>query len=281
MNDTINIELQKLQQELSLLDSAVKQINKAAEISGNVVASGKIVQEKYSEQLAKILQLYSEYLNKSYRHTEDNVKKLVEFFQEKVKDEERVLEKYTELSIKTEDLTHEYIKKAIDNNQLTLNEIVKENRSKVDEQQKNLQKFYDEIEVRLTEVLNSHKDKVNKIDELLSGYLELAQSTAALSTELHNVDFPKRLDEIQNSEKINNLNIEKINVLVSDIRKNQSDNNIKLEKLIKEETNLLLLAKVKRLESKISRTNAMIWILLLLNLGIIAAFLYAFKDLIM
>jgi len=293
MKDKINTELQKLQEELSVLDSAAKQIQRAGEISETVVTSAKEVQGKYTEQLDKLLQLYSEYLNKTYRHTEESIKKLYEFFQEKIKDEENILEKYTELTIKTEDLTHEYLKKTVTENKNILDEITKNSVNQVEKQQQKLEEFYNqthakltgyytETESKLTEVLVSHNDKINKVDELLAGYLELAQSTASLTQVLENVDFPKRLDELNVSIQKNKESVEKINYIVSAINKLQTENSQKLQKIDADTTTANILKIVENQTKGLKSTKRLTLVILIFNIiawgGLAFIFLYFFPD---
>lgn len=266
MKDLINNELQKLQEELSVLDSAAKQIQKAGQISETIVESAKEVQVKYTEQLDKLLQLYSEYLNKTYRHTEESIKKLFEFFQEKIKDEEVILEKYTDLTIKTEDLTHEYLKKVVDENKQILDEITRKSTEHVENQRTKLDEYYTQTEAQLLKVLESHNDKINKVDELLTGYLELAQSTAALTQVLDSVDFPKRLDDINISIQKNKESTEKINYIVSAINKQQADNMQVLQKISTDTTNASILKIVEIQEKKLKSTNRLLWVLLIMSI---------------
>jgi hypothetical protein len=280
MKDKINSELQKLQEELSTLDSAAKQIKKAGEVSEIVVLGAKEIQVKYSEQLDKILQLYSEYLNKSYRHSEENVKKLYEFIQEKIKDEESILEKYTELTIKTEDLTHEYIKKVVSENKATLDAVANGAKEQIESQKILLEEYFKSSEANLNGVLSAHKEEISKVDELLTGYLELAQSTASLTQVLDSVDFPKKLEDIsalisnnkdtldKNKEALdkNKEGIDKNNYIISAINKLQGENGQKLQQLIDNKTNSFILKIVENQQKKVKSTNRIAWIILILNL---------------
>ena len=124
-NDKINIELVKLQDELNALDAAVKHIEKAGEISNDVLAAIDKIQNKYNETLT--------YLNEQFEnHLKDTT--------EKTKDE-------------------------------------------------------------IKEVSNSHKQQIDDIQKLLDNYLELAEATARLPKEIEKVDFPARLDRIDDEIK--------------------------------------------------------------------------------
>ncbi len=275
MEENINKELRKLQDELSLLDSAVKHITRVGDLTEGTVTNIRAIQEKYAEQLNKIIALYSEYLNKTYRHSEENVRKLYELFQEKVRDEERVLEKYTELSLRTEDLTHEYLKGAIDNHRSILNQIGDENKKQVDIHQQSLKIFADKITERINASLLSNEEKLHKIDELLNSYLELAQATATLKKELNSIDFEAQLNQITTKQAETNETLNKMIHLLSEIRKNQIDNNTILDSVLKNETNLLILQKVKSIQSKNSRTNFFVIILTILNALIFAMLFFS------
>lgn len=316
MKDKINNELQKLQEELTVLESAAKQIRTASEVSETVVNEAKKIHESYTEQLDKILQLYSEYLNKSYRHSEDNVKKVYEYIQEKIKDEESILEKYTQLTIKTEDLTHEYIKKVIEENKATFDSFAKDAKEKIETQQKKIDVYFQDSGKNLNKLLEAHNNEISKVEQLLNSYLELAQATATLTQVLESVDFPKHLDkinknvenlstQISNNKDIlekqisenkiliekqkdsiakNKEGIDKNNFIASAINKTQGENSAKIQQLLDDKTSETILSKVESQNSKIGTNKLFIIILLIINIlgwgGMAFVFFYYFADLL-
>lgn len=125
LNDKINIELVKLQDELGALDAAVKHIEKAGEISRDVIEAIQKVQERYDEALKNIEQKYDQYLEKSAEYTKGEIEELAK----------------------------------------------------------------------------SHRKQIEEVQQLLDNYLDLAEATAKLPEEINKIDFPVRLDRMEESIK--------------------------------------------------------------------------------
>lgn len=76
MNEQINTELARLQDQLQSLDRAVQHIKKAETVSNQAVNAAKQVQKEFGEQLKQVLFHYHEFLKKITAHTEDNINAL-------------------------------------------------------------------------------------------------------------------------------------------------------------------------------------------------------------
>lgn len=61
MKDQVHKDLAKLQGELSRLDSAVKHIEDAKELTKQITSNGQNLHEKYSDQLKEVKELTSKY----------------------------------------------------------------------------------------------------------------------------------------------------------------------------------------------------------------------------
>jgi len=166
MNENILAELTKLQDELGMLDSAVKQIDKAAQISSEVVNAIKTVETKYAEHLDQILSQYSEYLNSTYKHVEENINVLLTSHKNQL----------------------EQLSKNISDLQISINEKQNENNSLVQQSQSKAEQTVGD----LSAAMNS---QIQDINSVLNSYLELAKSTSLLSDKIENVDFPSRFDK--------------------------------------------------------------------------------------
>lgn len=128
LDDKINIELVKLQDELGTLDMAVKHIDKAGKISNDVLEAISRVQKRYEELLGEVGGKYTQFLE----NAEGKMKSQVD-----------------RLSV-------------------------------------------------------SHQKQIDDVQSLLDNYLDLAESTAKLPEEIEKIDFPVRLDRMEDS--IKNLN---------------------------------------------------------------------------
>jgi len=272
MNEQINTELLKLQEELGTLDTAVSEIAKAGKISENLINSTKNIHESYQEQLNKIQSLYSEFLNKTYSHTEKNISKIFNHFQDKIREEEKILEKYTELSIQTEDLTHEYLRNNFSENKKQILELIKDADKNFEGQRNIIDLHAKSIDKKISEVIKSHEDRLDEEEKILANYMELAQLTAQLTEHLKSIDFPERLDKIKKTtddiEKRQKLNEEKINNLSNDKTTQQILE--KVEKLVKENKFSEILDDSKKQKKRSKTTNLLLTIVLIFNTLIFA-----------
>ncbi len=105
MKEKINKELGRLQDDLMALENAVKQIEKAGEISTTVVDAAKSIQEKFAEHLQEVMFSFNDFLSKSKAHTEDNISELTRSHLKQIEEFNNVLDEYEQLSKQTRVLT--------------------------------------------------------------------------------------------------------------------------------------------------------------------------------
>ncbi len=244
MKEHINTELLKLQEELGTLNTAVQEISKAGKVSEDLINSTQHIHLSYQDQLNKIQKLYSEFLNKTYNHTEKNISKIFTHFKEKIREEEKILEKYTELSLQTEDLTHEYLKTNFNENKKQILGLISDADKNFEGQKTIIELYAKSVENQITKVVESHKERLDEEEKILSNYLELAQLTAELTEQLRQIDFPKRLDFIEKYQKMGHDVIEELN------------NN---------KTNDMILELVQKQNKKLKKTNLFLTVFFVLN----------------
>lgn len=107
MEEQINHELTKLQEELNLLDSAVKQIEKAGAISNNVIEAIQGIQEQYGKHLQKITNKYEDYLEKSLLNTDEKLDEIGVSHKEQIAEVQKLMDTYLELAEATARLPEE------------------------------------------------------------------------------------------------------------------------------------------------------------------------------
>jgi valyl-tRNA synthetase len=98
MDDQINLELVKLQEELNLLDAAVKQIEKAGTISTAVVNAVKEIQDRYSAHLDAVIQKIDDHLANSSQYTNDKIKELADAHNLEIENIKKLLANYEQLA---------------------------------------------------------------------------------------------------------------------------------------------------------------------------------------
>ncbi len=76
--ELINKGLASLQDELQQLDSAVKQIDRAGVIAGNVVSGVKEIQDRFANYMQEVLVYYNNYLSNTSNVVNDNLKELTQ-----------------------------------------------------------------------------------------------------------------------------------------------------------------------------------------------------------
>lgn len=161
MDDKINKELIKIQDELSTLDNAVAQIDKAGTTATELIKTVREVQGKYSSHLEFIQKKVDELLDKSGKNAEEKLEEIRKIFV---------------------DYHNETIKSQQSNNNL-IESTIKKN----DEQ--------------ISALTSKHSQQVSDVSNLMESYMDLAKSTATLNQEIQEVDFPTRLQNLENAAK--------------------------------------------------------------------------------
>ncbi len=170
MNDLINKELIKIQDELSALDNAVNQIEKAGTTANEVIKAIREVQAKYQSHLDYIKKKTDEVLSGSEKNTQEKLEEITAFFKNQAEEIRKIFAEYHVETIKTQQA----------NNTLLENTIKKN-----DEQ--------------ITDLTTKHGKQVANINKLMDSYMDLAKSTATLNQAIQEVDFPVRLKNLENA----------------------------------------------------------------------------------
>lgn len=100
MNEKLNQELVKLQDELFTLSKAVEHISKAEKIASTVLSSSEEIQKQFAKRLDEIVFHYTDYLEKTKAYAEDNISELTQSHLELTTDTRKMLDEYTTLGDK-------------------------------------------------------------------------------------------------------------------------------------------------------------------------------------
>lgn len=161
MNDKINKELIKIQDELSTLDNAVLQIDKAGITAAELIKTIREVQGKYSNHLEFVQNKVDELLDKSGKNAEQKLEEIRKIFVD-----------YHNETIKRQQSNNDLIELTIKRNDQQVNAIT-----------------------------SKHEQQVKDVSKLMNGYMDLAKSSATLNQEIQEVDFPTRLQNLENAAK--------------------------------------------------------------------------------
>ncbi len=180
MNDKINKELIKIQDELSTLDTAVAQIDKAGTTATEVIKTIREVQGKYSNHLEFVQNRVDELLEKSEKNANDKLEEISENYKNRAEEIRKIFTDYHNETVKS---------------QQTNNDLIESTIKKNDEQ--------------ITALTSKHGQQVNDVRKLMDGYMDLAKSSATLNQEIQEVDFPTRLQNLENAAKqLNNVQVQ-------------------------------------------------------------------------
>ncbi len=172
VNEKINKELIKIQDELTAFDSAVKQISKAESVAEDVVKSIKGLQAKYNSHLDTVTKEVSKLINDTNAKNGKLAEDLSNKYTKQLEDVSGIFEQYHKQTVSTQNKNNDLIKRTL---------------SKTDSQ--------------IYQISSSHNKQIEEVQELLRNYLDLAQSTATLTEEVQQINFPKRLGNIENAAK--------------------------------------------------------------------------------
>jgi len=172
MNEKINNELVKIQDELSALDNAVKQIEKAESVASSVIKTINELQGKYSNHLEFIKKQVDGILGQTTDKADTLVKDLSDKYTKQLEEVSEIFEDYHKKTVATQNQNNDLIKRTLD---------------KTDSQ--------------IYQISSSHNKQIEEVHGILSNYLELAQSTARLTEEVQQINFPKRLGNLEGAAK--------------------------------------------------------------------------------
>jgi hypothetical protein len=170
MNDKINNELIKIQDELIALEGAAKQIEKAESVANAVISSIRELQGKYTNHLDYIQKQVGDLFSSTGVQAETFIKDLTEKYTRQLEEVSSIFEEYHKQTVLAQSQNNDLIKKSIENTDSQINQISL-----------------------------SHNKQIEEVEGLLKNYLELAKSTSALSDLVQKIDFPKRLGNIENA----------------------------------------------------------------------------------
>ena len=287
MIEVINKELLKLQNELGKFQEAVKAIKKSNESSDNLIESMKQLQESFKGQLEKIEKLFSDYMNKTYRHSEEKVNQIYDGFAQRVEKEEQTLSRISQLAEQNENLLTDTLKKISDSHKTSVQEYTNKSIDLLNEQQDYLKLKIEEMKKNISSLIDEHNNHLKKQEKVLDNYIDLAGATAELSKFLKTVDFPSRLDKINKNidlvhsenkttnQKIDN-NFDKLNEIKKDTDKLVDDKKTqeileKVTKIVMDNRLDLISQQVTKNSKKISSTR--FWTIMIF---IISFLFYAF-----
>ncbi len=281
MIEQINIELLKLQDELNKLKSASEQIAQAGKLSSEVIEMGQTLNEKYRDYLKKVQDLVSDYLNKTYKHTEENLTKLFYSFQQRIEEEEEILKKFSNLSAQSEDLFKQVVNSILEENKKQTDKLVKQITKALDDQKKLLDQYAQKTHQSVEQLTTEHKKKLEVEQQILNSYLDLAEKTAKLTKVIENINFPKRLDTLDT--KLDALNKKQDSYFDDIIKTQNKSSDALLDKLETVLTNQEeMYAMIEKNRKKINGNKVLLWIIFIINLAFYAAaitgFLRIFTD---
>lgn len=201
MNDLINKELIKIQDELSALDNAVNQIEKAGTTANEVIKAIREVQSKYQSHLDYVRKKVDELLSSSEKNTQNKLEEITTHFKNQAEEIRKIFAEYHVETIKTQQA----------NNTLLENTIKKN-------------------DVQITDLATKHGKQLANISKLMDSYMDLAKSTATLNQEIQEIDFHTRLQNLENAA----IQLNKVQVqLGTDIKTIDETQNEVLKKLKK------------------------------------------------
>ncbi len=249
MIEQINQELLKLQDELNKFNGAVGHIAKAGELSDNLIESSKSLQKSFSEHMGKIEVLFSEYMNKTYSHTEEKINNIFAAFKDRMQQEENSIEKFSQLTTQNEKLSQQTLSKISEQNTKLIEQFVKEAQATLEEEKDYAKLQIENINIELKKITDEHREKLQKEQQVLDNYVELASATAELSKHLKSVNFPKRLDTIAKSVELTNNNIINANEKIEKLEENDDKLISNTQKLIDDKTALEIFSAVRTIQN--------------------------------
>lgn len=182
MNETINKELENLQNELATLDTAVKQISKAEKLSSEIVKAIESLNKKYQESFDKIFAETQKLFEKNSTENEKKITVLITDYQRRTQESKAIFDK-----IQTENTT-----------------IAQTNAAEIEN------------------LIESHKIQLQKVDSMLESYIELAESTSKLADKIDNIYFEQQFNKLSANLSEINIEVRTVKEIATDTVKKET-----------------------------------------------------------
>jgi hypothetical protein len=170
MNDKINNELIKIQDELIALESAAKQIEKAELVAKEVISSIKELQGKYTNHLDFVQKQIHQLMDQTGSQTEQLVNDLMQKHTNQLESISKIFEEFHNKTVQTQEQNYELVKNS-----------------------------FNKTDSQIQELASSHQKQIEEISQLLKNYSELIKSSEILTEAINRIDFPKRLGNLENA----------------------------------------------------------------------------------
>jgi len=239
----LHTALFELEKNLQDLSSAKQQIDEIKKISSDVVSAISNIQEKYSKHLANIEETHNLNL--------ENYKKVIDAFVSNLENEFNnivLLSKENITAAKNE------FSQLITNQKEEINkyhlELISSTKDLINHSIENLNKSTESHDA-----LFNNQDK--KIRQHLNSYQGLIDKVAKLLDYIDKIDFPSRLDKIDNTISSINIGLQNLQGIVNDIQREQPHRFEQIEKLVNEKINW-----IQKKQEKLAKRNRLFFIIL-------------------
>lgn len=182
MNETINKELENLQNELATLDTAVKQISKAEKLSTEIVKAIEGLNKKYQESFDKIFAETQKLFEKNNSENEKKITVLITDYQKRTQESKAIFDK-----IHSENTN-----------------IAQTNAAEIEK------------------LIEWHNDQLQKVDSMLESYIELAESTSKLADKLDNIFFEEQFNKLAANLSEINIEVRTVKEIANDTVKKET-----------------------------------------------------------
>lgn len=201
-NKELHSALFDLEKELNSLKSAKQQIEEVISIGSNVVKSFEGISDSYSKHLSGL---------------KDDYQTKLELLKSTV---EEIKDKHSSFSEELKDLSSDFIKKQSETNEVNQNNLVSSTKTLIDE-------LINSLNNSISSTTEVYQNQNQKINEQLDFYNSFVSKVEQLTTIIGNVDFPNRLDKLDNTVSAINIGIQnnqaKLDELNSSVRKELSE----------------------------------------------------------
>ena len=236
MENLLNSELIKLQDELLKLQNAVAHISRAEKLSQSVIAESKTIQDNYVQQLQRIEEQYTDMLQQALQSTESYLGDFKAQQEAQLAAMQTTLEEYVTLGQKTETIAAEHLEKALEQYseylrdttnvaETQVTKLVTTHEAEINEVRKLIQSHRNFLktteeaglvqletsmrhnsellkqslgttEQQIKQITDAHQKQIDDLNQVFQTYVDLSQSTSQLTREIRSVDFPQRINNL-------------------------------------------------------------------------------------
>ena len=234
----IHQELQTLKSELENLETVRLNFETAREVTKSIVEQLATQSQKLHDHIGNVIPIYDKHLQENLKQTQDKLAITQKNIQEEVN---KVMLKWKEVA---------------DVYNTSLAEHLKKLQSDFEESGRNIQRNVSDATTPISDLNQQIAILLEALDTTHLHIQKLTNKNEELVNEIRRIDFPARLDKLDNTVSAINLGLQNVQSRLSDTERNIKETLINIEKNLQ--------SQISDLKPKLNSIKVFQWVILIL-----------------